>query len=140
MVKYGLMSTAEASVNGMPIRIILESSSEVNFNASDCAMSLGVKRNRIHSSVSVIHGLAQDTKYETNAIISNKDNSFHGGLRFMVVPNISSVTPSCNLDISRLSLPKHIKLADPSLHKTAKISILLGAQVFLKLLTQIKSK
>ncbi|GBN42444.1 hypothetical protein AVEN_98124-1 [Araneus ventricosus] len=132
-MKY-LMSTAEASVDGMPIRINLESASKVNFNDSDCAMSLGLKRNRIHSSVSVIHGLAQDIKYETNTIISNNDNSFHEGLRFMVVPNISSVTPSCNLDISRLYLPKHIKLADPSLHKTAKISILLGAQVFFKII------
>ncbi|GBN31738.1 hypothetical protein AVEN_186430-1 [Araneus ventricosus] len=52
----------------------------------------------------------------------------------MVVPKISSVTPSCNLDISKISLPKHIKLADPSFHKPAKISMLLGAQVFFKIL------
>ncbi|GBO32600.1 hypothetical protein AVEN_56374-1 [Araneus ventricosus] len=52
----------------------------------------------------------------------------------MVVPKISSVTPSCNLDISKLSLPKHIKLADPSFHKPAKISMLLGAQVLFKII------
>ncbi|GBO27443.1 hypothetical protein AVEN_221414-1 [Araneus ventricosus] len=115
-MKY-LMSTAVAYVNGMPVRIILDSASEINFISSDCAMSLGLKRNRIHSSVSGINGIAQDIKYETNAIISNKDNSFNESLKFMVVPKISSVTPSCNLDISKLSLPKHIKLADPSFHK-----------------------
>ncbi|GBN82445.1 hypothetical protein AVEN_15878-1 [Araneus ventricosus] len=132
-MKY-LMSTAVAYVNGMPVRIILDSASEINFISSDCAMSLGLKRNRIHSSVSSINGLAQDIKYETNAIISNKDNSFNESLKFMVVPKISPVTPSCNLDISKLSLPKHIKLADPSFHKPAKISMLLGAQVFFKII------
>ncbi|GBM48220.1 hypothetical protein AVEN_72491-1 [Araneus ventricosus] len=132
-MKY-LMSTAVAYVNGMPVRIILDSASEINFISSDCAISLGLKRNRIHSSVSGINGLAQDIKYETNAIISNKDNSFNESLKFMVVPKISSVTPSCNLDISKLSLPKHIKLADPSFHKPAKISMLLGAQVFFKII------
>ncbi|GBN42622.1 hypothetical protein AVEN_91884-1 [Araneus ventricosus] len=124
-MKY-LMSTAVAYVNGMPVRIILDSASEINFISSDCAINLGLKKNRIHSSVSGINGLAQDIKYETNAIISNKDNSFNESLKFMVVPKISSVTPSCNLDISKLSLPKHIKLADPSFHKPAKISISLG--------------
>ncbi|GBM25444.1 hypothetical protein AVEN_231697-1, partial [Araneus ventricosus] len=132
-MKY-LMSTAVAYVNGMPVRIILDSASEINFISSDCAMSLGLKGNRIHSSVSGINGLAQDIKYETNAIISNKDNSFNESLKFMVVPKISSVTPSCNLDISKLSLPKHIKLEDPSFHKPAKISMLLGAQVFFKII------
>ncbi|GBO07564.1 hypothetical protein AVEN_122155-1 [Araneus ventricosus] len=132
-MKY-LMSTAVAYVNGMPVRIILDSASEINFISSDCAISLGLKRNQIHSSVSGINGLAQDIKYETNAIISNKDNSFNESLKFMVVPKISSVTPSCNLDISKLSLPKHIKLADPSFHKPAKISMLLGAQVFFKII------
>ncbi|GBM58694.1 hypothetical protein AVEN_256468-1 [Araneus ventricosus] len=87
-MKY-LMSTAVAYVNGIPIRIILDSDSEVNFIASDCAMSLGLKRNRIHSSVSGINGLGQDIKYETNAIISNKDHSSNGSLKFMVVPKIS---------------------------------------------------
>ncbi|GBM67651.1 hypothetical protein AVEN_221435-1 [Araneus ventricosus] len=132
-MKY-LMSTAVAYVNGMPVRIILDSASETNFISSDCAITLGLKRNRIHSSVSGINGLAQDIKYETNATISNKDNSFNESLKFMVVPKISSVTPSCNLDISKLSLPKHIKLADPSFHKPAKISMLLGAQVFFKII------
>ncbi|GBM57946.1 hypothetical protein AVEN_157354-1 [Araneus ventricosus] len=132
-MKY-LMSTAVAYVNGMPVRIILDSASEINFISSDCAMSLGLKRNRIHSSVSGINGLAQDIKYETNAIISNKDNSFNESLKFMIVPKISSVTPSCNLDISKLSLPKHIKLADPSIHKPAKISMILGARVFFKII------
>ncbi|GBM61372.1 hypothetical protein AVEN_120267-1, partial [Araneus ventricosus] len=132
-MKY-LMSTAVAYVNGMPVRIILDSASEINFISSDCAISLGLKRNRIHSSVSGINGLSQDIKYETNAIISNKDNSFNESLKFMAVPKISSVTPSCNLDVSILSLPKHIKLADPSFHKLAKISMLLGAQVFFKII------
>ncbi|GBM32953.1 hypothetical protein AVEN_268870-1 [Araneus ventricosus] len=90
-MKY-LMSTAVAYVNGMPVRIILDSASEINFISRDCAMSLGFKRNRIHSSVSGINELAQDIKYETNAIISNKDNSFNESLKFMVVPKISSVT------------------------------------------------
>ncbi|GBL79508.1 hypothetical protein AVEN_92661-1 [Araneus ventricosus] len=132
-MKY-LMSAAVAYVNGMPVRIILDSASEINFISSDCAISLGLKRNRIHSSVSGINGLAEDIKYETNAIISNKDNSFNESLKFMAVPKTSSVTPSCNLDISKLSLPKHIKLADPSFHKPAKISMLLGAQVFFKIM------
>ncbi|GBL95711.1 hypothetical protein AVEN_665-1 [Araneus ventricosus] len=138
-MKY-LMSTAVAYVNGMPVRIILDSASEINFISSDCAISLCLKRNRIHSSVSGINGLAQDIKYETNAIISNKDNSFNESLKFMVVPKISSVTPSCNLDISKLSLPKNIKLADPSFHKPAKISMLLGAQVFFKIIKEDQIK
>ncbi|GBN29826.1 hypothetical protein AVEN_129087-1 [Araneus ventricosus] len=136
-MKY-LMSTAVAYVNGMPVRIILDSASEINFISSDYAISLGLKRNRIHSSVSGINGLAQDIKYETNAIISNY--SLNESLKFMVVPKISSVTPSCNLDISKLSLPKHIKLADPSFHKPAKISMLLGAQVFFKIIKADQNK
>ncbi|GBM51332.1 hypothetical protein AVEN_175773-1 [Araneus ventricosus] len=58
----------------------------------------------------------------------------------MVIPKISSATPSCTLDISRLSLPKHMKLADPSFHNPAKISMLLGAHVFFKIIKADKIK
>ncbi|GFT20787.1 integrase catalytic domain-containing protein [Trichonephila clavipes] len=49
-------------------------------------------------------------------------------------PNISSFTPSSPLDISKISFPKHIKLADPSFHKPSKVSMLIGAQVFFKII------
>ncbi|GFX74816.1 DUF1758 domain-containing protein [Trichonephila clavipes] len=63
-----------------------------------------------------------------------KDGSFNKHLKFLVVPNISSTTPSCTLNISKISFPKHIKLADPSFHKPLKVLMLLGAQVFFKII------
>ncbi|GFW03744.1 integrase catalytic domain-containing protein [Trichonephila clavipes] len=128
------MSTAIVYINNIPVRIILDSGSEINLIDSDSATTLGLKRNNINLTVSGFNGLAQKINYSINANISNQDGSFNTHLTFLVVPNISSFTPSCNLDISKISFPKHIKWADPSFHKPSKVSMLLGAQVFFKII------
>ncbi|GFU19526.1 uncharacterized protein TNCV_4371941 [Trichonephila clavipes] len=84
--------------------------------------------------VSGFNGLAQKINYSVSANISNRDGSFNQHLKFLVVPNISSVTPSCTLDITKISFPKRIELADPSFYKPSKVSMLLGAQVFFKII------
>ncbi|GFY25004.1 DUF1758 domain-containing protein [Trichonephila clavipes] len=132
-VKY-MLSTAIIYMDNIPVRIILYSGSEINLIDSDSATTLGLKRNKMNSTVFGFNGLAQKINYSVNANISNQDASFNQHLKFLVVPNISSFTPSCTLDISKIFFPKHIKLADPSFHKPSKVSMLLGAQVFFKII------
>ncbi|GFX39232.1 DUF1758 domain-containing protein [Trichonephila clavipes] len=132
-VKY-MLSTAIIYINNIPVRIILDSGSEINLIDSDSATTLGLKRNKINSTVSGFNGLAQKINYSVSANISNRDGSFNQHLKFLVVPNISSFTPSCTLDITKISFPKHIELADPSFYKPSKVSMLLGAQVFFKII------
>ncbi|GFX88548.1 uncharacterized protein TNCV_2659591 [Trichonephila clavipes] len=129
-----MLSTAIVYINNIPVRIILDSGSEINLIDSDSATTLGLKRNKINSTVSGFNGLAQKINYSVNANISNHDGSFKKHLKFLVVPNISSFTPSCTLDISKISFPKHIKLVDPSFHKPSKVSMFLSAQVFFKII------
>ncbi|GFU97789.1 integrase catalytic domain-containing protein [Trichonephila clavipes] len=137
-----MLSTAIGYINNIPVRIILNSGSEINWIDSDSATTLGLKRNKINSIVSGFNGFDQKINYSVNANISNQDGSFNKHLKFLVVPNIASFTPSCTLDTSKVSFPKHIQLADPSFHKPSKVSVLLGAQVFFKIIKtdQIKIK
>ena len=55
-----------------------------------------------------------------------------------VLPSITNNLPAESFNLASLNLPKRIFLADPHLHCSAQVDILIGAQYFLQLIEPMK--
>lgn len=57
-------------------------------------------------------------------------NEFCKRISCLVVPHITDNMPSRKLGVSKLDIPKHLRLADPNYALLGQIDVLLGADVF----------
>ncbi|GFV22576.1 integrase catalytic domain-containing protein [Trichonephila clavipes] len=97
---------------------------------------LGIKKKKIKTPVSGLNGLSQNIKWKLKTIISNEDSSFAEPVDFLIVDKITEFTPSSNLDISNVEIPKFLTLADKSFYKANEVHALISADIFFKVLKQ----
>lgn len=67
--------------------------------------------------------------------VRSRTSTFQTKVKFLVVPQITSVLPNSYVNISNLKLPNNIELADPSFYCPSEIDILLGADVYWDIVT-----
>jgi hypothetical protein len=115
-------------------RAILDSASQINLITSEFANMLNLKKEKVYAPVSGINESVQTVKSRIYGTISNKNESFKEELEFLVIPKITDLTPSVPLNISNIHLPQCIQLADPEFFKPGKVHMLLGAEVFFRIL------
>lgn len=120
------------------LRAVLDSASECSFLTSRAADALGLRKERVNIPICGLSDASVDVKFKSTAQLSNKEGEAIWELDFLLVPKITDVTPSKKLNISALDIPKNIQLADPNFHIPQKIDILLGAELFFKLLKEDK--
>ncbi|GFQ67895.1 integrase catalytic domain-containing protein, partial [Trichonephila clavata] len=72
-----------------------------------------------------LNGATVTVGQQVNTVLSSKNNEFVTDIEFLVVPKITDLTPSQQIDITNLQLPKGITLADPQFFEPSKIDILL---------------
>ncbi|GFV43341.1 uncharacterized protein TNCV_1948541 [Trichonephila clavipes] len=75
-------------------------------------------------------------KWKLKTIISNEDSSFAEPVDFLIVDKITEFTPSSNLDISNVEIPKFLTLADKSFYEANEVHALISADIFFKVLKQ----
>lgn len=63
-------------------------------------------------------------------MIKSLNNSFCASVNCYVIPLITDKLPHIEIQVQELSLPSHIKLADPTFYCPSDIHMLLGADVF----------
>ncbi|XP_011858396.1 PREDICTED: uncharacterized protein LOC105555956, partial [Vollenhovia emeryi] len=71
---------------------------------------------------------------QIDATIYSRFNKFETRLSFLVVDNITDKIPATSIGVDFLQIPKNIKLADPRFHIPGKVDLLLGSEIFWKLL------
>ncbi|GBN90505.1 hypothetical protein AVEN_67660-1 [Araneus ventricosus] len=111
------------------IKAILDSGSCVNILTAEVANSLGLKKERINSTISGISGGEFLVKNKITTNIFNDSNDFSRTVSFFILPKISDLTPSNEIDISKINFPSEIKLADNTFHIPSKIHALLGCEL-----------
>lgn len=75
--------------------------------------------------------LSHKCKFKINSHI----NLFSVDISCLVVPSISEKLPLVSIDHSQWKLPQNLKLADPCFNRSAPIDLLIGIQLFWKLLS-----
>lgn len=134
-----LLSTAVVFIKGnegniFPARTLLDSGSMIHLCASELAEKLHLPKENVNLSVGCLSGISTTVKSRVSAVILNREKTFSRKLDFFVIPKITHLMPSRQVDISNIVIPERVKLADPEFHKPGKIQLLLGSEIFFELI------
>lgn len=134
-----LMSTAIVNAIGSnkcnyQIRVLIDSTSEVNFVTLAACKKLGLKLNNVCEFVSGLNNMNCSIKHSCWLQLRSRTSAFEMGLHCLVVSKITKELPSFSIRISQLSIPENIKLADPLFHNPGNVDALIGGEFFFKLL------
>lgn len=130
-----LLSTALIDVldnNGgkHTVRALLDNGSTTNFITEELSEILKLP---IRSASARVEGLNCKPIYlhkRASLKLSSRTEVFSQEINCLIVPQITQLLPTTQIDISTISIPSHINLADPGFNVPSKISVLLNAEVF----------
>lgn len=122
-------------------RVLLDSGSQSCFITEDLIRKLGVPVEDINLSVSGVNNSCSTIKHAAKIKLKSMYNNFQTDIQCFLLNQITDQLPLIAFDKNLLNIPSTIKLADPSFHKTSNIDMLLGADIFWKILCvgQIKT-
>lgn len=137
-----MLATAIVNVNNylgekVKCRVLLDSASESNFICEDLCQRLKLRRSRVFIPISGITEIQTDNpvKQSVDATIGSTNNGFKVNMEFLVMSKITGGVPSRSVEISSWNIPKNIVMADPWFNVKSKIDMLLGAQMFFKMMS-----
>jgi len=134
-----LLSTAviyiyDSNNQAYPCRALLDSGSQMNFITKELADKLQLEERSLAVSVSgVMEGVIHSRRAVT-VCIKSRFNNFREKIECVVLPTITQRLPQRVIPIQNVAIPKNIKLADPNFNIPATIDMLIGAEVFWKIL------
>ncbi|GFY08358.1 integrase catalytic domain-containing protein [Trichonephila clavipes] len=123
-----------------PLRALLDSGSQSNLITREAALALGLKCERVNTSICGVNGTPQFIKNKVSTVASSKNRQFQKLMEFLVVPKITGLTPTNKLDISGIKIPEYIKLSDENFYSPGRIDLLLSNQIFFEILNSEKLK
>ncbi|XP_035222985.1 uncharacterized protein LOC118195771 [Stegodyphus dumicola] len=134
-----LLSTAIVYIEGnegeiFPARTSLDSGSMIHLCSSELAEKLHLQRENVNVSVGCLSGISTTEKSKISAVILNRGNTYSRKLDFFVIPKITHLMPSRQIDVCNIEISQGVTLADPDFHKPGKIQLLLGSEIFFDLI------
>ncbi|GFX09228.1 DUF1758 domain-containing protein [Trichonephila clavipes] len=123
-----------------PLRALLDSGSQSNLIPHEAALALGLKCERVNTSISGVNGTLQFIKNKVSTVVSSKNRQFQKLMEFLVVPKITGLTPTNKLDISGIKIPEYIKLSNENFYSPGRVDLLLSNQIFFEILNSGKLK
>ncbi|GFV75168.1 DUF1758 domain-containing protein [Trichonephila clavipes] len=82
-----------------PLRALLDSGSQSNLITHKAALALGLKCERVNTSICGVNGTPQFIKNKVSTVVSSKNRQFQKLMEFFVVPKITGLTPTNKLGI-----------------------------------------
>ncbi|XP_062714127.1 uncharacterized protein LOC134290914 [Aedes albopictus] len=115
-------------------RALLDSASERNFVTENLAQRLRLKREKSDVDVYGIGNSVQHVSQSVSVNLSSRVGSFSASIDFLVLPSLTRILPSTNVDISSWIIPRNLPLADPKFNVPHGIDMIIGIQWFFTLL------
>lgn len=134
VLSTAVVNACDSGKHLLQCRALLDSGSESNFVTREFATRLGLKT--LKASIPVL-GISQARTHITSKTyikIQSRHNNYSVKLPFLIIDNITGLTPQQSFEISDLDIPESIKLADCEFNKSSSINMLLGAGIFFDLL------
>ncbi|XP_058456554.1 uncharacterized protein LOC131433952 [Malaya genurostris] len=143
--KEVILSTAIVQVKDSrgefrPVRVLLDSGSQSNFLSEHAVNLLRLKCENIRVGVVGINGEKLTVTQQTMARVKSSYGDASWVLEFLVVPQVTGILPLQKIDIRQWEIPPNIKLADPRFNISAKVDMLIGAELFFDLLITDRMK
>ncbi|GFX04733.1 DUF1758 domain-containing protein [Trichonephila clavipes] len=88
-----------------PLRALLDSGSQRDLITHEAALALGLKCERVNTSICGVNGTSQFIKNKVSTVALSKNRQFQKLMEFLVVPKITGLTPTNKLDISGIKIP-----------------------------------
>lgn len=136
-----LLATAKIQVLGAKgevhvARALLDPGSQSNFISESLVDKLGLERHSVNFKIiGVGQTLSTTSSSKINVtIMSNIDNGFIETIPCLVISQITQSLPSVSFDVSQWKIPRNICLADAEFNVQDKVDILLGNDVFFRIL------
>ncbi|XP_077282625.1 uncharacterized protein LOC143908736 [Temnothorax americanus] len=136
-----LLSTVQAEAldahgNPFPVRILLDSASQLNFISESCMQRGGFGRTKCHTVVLAVNDTkAAATRGRTSLVIQAQGReSTRTPVEATILPRISAPLPSSQVERRAWKHLNGLRLADPQYHRPGPIDILIGAEIFASLL------
>lgn len=135
-----VLSTAKIKVfdcNGSEyvVRALLDPGSQSNFITESLVNKLGLeKRNVNYDVVGVGEALTATVNSKTNIKIMSNTSDFSEFISCLVVPKITQFLPTVSFNISNWNLSKDLVLADDSFNIPGAVDMLLGVDIFYRIL------
>lgn len=135
-----ILSTAIISIcdkNGkyIKVRALLDNASMSNFITERLATKLNLTLHKsANSTVGGLNSMETDIKCKVNTTVKSNCSDYKRKLDYLVVDNVANRLPVRYFDISNWSIPKNYQLADPDFNKPGPVDVLLGVEVFYKVL------
>lgn len=116
-------------------RVLLDSGSQINLNTRETCNALRL-RPKFKGQILIkgINGNTTIAKEYTDDTIKSRFNSFKTTLSFLVTSKITDNLPLVSINMSEMHIPKNLNLADPYFHRSSKIDMLIGAEIYYDLL------
>ncbi|XP_058840761.1 uncharacterized protein LOC131696228 [Topomyia yanbarensis] len=115
-------------------RALLDSGSQPNCISESLCQKLCLKRTKINQPVSGVGQSIVNVRSSAVVNIVSRFGTFSSQLDCLVLPKLTHVLPARTVDIAHWKLSKHLPIADPQFHVTAGVDMLIGAELFIKLL------
>lgn len=118
----------------VPCRAFLDCGAQVNLLSASMYERLGIPGKSVHVN---LFGVS-DTQSKSNRFVTVSMHSMYSDFRlnlnFLVTSKITGPLPSRSVDVSDLSIPCGLQLADPEFHRPSEVDLLIGNQHFFSLL------
>ncbi|XP_024882128.1 uncharacterized protein LOC112461207, partial [Temnothorax curvispinosus] len=136
-----LLSTVQAEAldaheNPFPVRILLDSASQLNFISESCMQRGGFGRTKCHTVVLAVNDTrAAATRGRISLVIQAQGReSTRTPVEATILPRIFAPLPSSQVERRAWKHLNGLRLADPRYHRPGPIDILIGAEIFASLL------
>ena len=115
------------------LRALLDSGSQVCFLSEVGFKRLRCRRLQCDNIVTILGG---EETHQINgpAKIQLRAPAFEVTVSVLIIPTITGIFPICAIDVTELSLPETLGLADEKFDVPARVDLLLGADVFHELI------
>nr|XP_029717320.1 uncharacterized protein LOC115260548 [Aedes albopictus] len=118
----------------VPCRVLLDSGSQMSFISRSMADRLAVHRAPTLVPITGV-GAARTCAHEKLTVaVESRYTDFSTMVECLVIPKVTGVIPTTQLDISKWLIPTSVFLADPEFNTPGQIDMLLGVSHFLRLL------
>ncbi|XP_071564062.1 uncharacterized protein [Temnothorax nylanderi] len=115
-------------------RGLLDVGSQSNFISKRMFEKLGLKSDSTNIAISGINQAVNAVTRSVDIRIKSRFNSFSARINCLILPKITQNLPVAAFSMSSIAVPDNLNLADPSFCLSGPIDLLLGAELFWKLL------